>query len=442
MKLPYLFLGGLLTCACLPLAAQTAAPPPPPPVANPAASTSATSTPAAPAPVPPPFTSSAAVYSGVSGPGQPVTDDGRGGWVSGAGGVTYNGPNPKPGWHLNWGTRANGSAIAAGVIPPLIPLWNLHLRDTIITLGGDGKYYMTGSTGDNIWDRNDGIELYRSADLKKWDYLGLVWSVEKDGPAWVKSWKTLHNLPVRDVWAPEIHYIKGNYYLAYCMASNGTGILVSQSGKPEGPYVSPLQPDKRLGGGIDATLFQDDDGSVYFTNGGGGTIYKMKADMSGFDGPGHPIKFDPPADGSWTRASIAQEGASLFKANGKYYLGGAGFYKGRYSSVVAISDNIYGPYHDWHEAVPCGGGTNYFQDKDGHWWCAYFGNDDQSPFREKPAALRIEFDKDGLIHIAKKQPDFILQASARGGKSIWSEGNTTVAAPAPATPSASPKPTT
>jgi hypothetical protein len=427
----YPWLLGTFAVACLNASAQT-------PASNTTApAASATAAPA----VAPPFTSPAAVYSGISGPGQPVVGDGRGGWVSGPGGVTYSGSQPKPGWHLNWGTRANGSAITAGAIPPLRPLWDLHLRDTIIILGGDGKYYMTGSTGDNIWDRNDGIELYRSDDLKKWDYLGLVWSVDKDGPSWAKQWRTLHNLPARDVWAPEIHYIKGNYYFAYCMAPGGIGILVSKSGKPEGPYGSPLKPDGRLGGGIDATLFQDTDGSVYFTNGGGGTIYKMKADMSGFDGPGHPIKFDPPPDGSWTRGSIAQEGASLFKANGKYYLGGAAFYKGRYSSVVAIADNIYGPYHNWHEAVPCGGGTNYFQDKDGHWWCAYFGNDDQSPFREKPAALRIEFDQDSLIHIAKKQPDFVLQESARHGQSPWSEGNTTISPPPEATPT-SPKPST
>jgi hypothetical protein len=81
----------------------------------------------------------------------------------------------------------------------------------------------------------------------------------------------------------------------------------------------------RIGGGIDATLFEDDDGSVYFTSGGAGSIRKMLPDLSGFDGPAHNIQFEKPADGSWTRNNIAQEGASLFKHNGIYYLGGAVF---------------------------------------------------------------------------------------------------------------------
>jgi hypothetical protein len=59
------------------------------------------------------------------------------------------------------------------------------LRDTIINLGGDGYYYMTGSSGDNIWDVTSGIELWRSKDLQQWDYVGLVWSFVKDA-TWEK----------------------------------------------------------------------------------------------------------------------------------------------------------------------------------------------------------------------------------------------------------------
>jgi hypothetical protein len=54
------------------------------------------------------------------------------------------------------------------LLPPIKPLLKLHIRDTVICLGGDGNYYMTGSTGDNIWAFNDGVELWRSPDLKKW----------------------------------------------------------------------------------------------------------------------------------------------------------------------------------------------------------------------------------------------------------------------------------
>jgi enterochelin esterase-like enzyme len=309
--------------------------------------------------------------------------------------------------------RVTRSSVVAGLVPPLRPLIpNTQIRDTIIILGGDGNYYLTGSSGSNIWDHNDGIELWRSPDLKEWSYLGLVWSFEKDG-TWEKNWRW-HRNPVRAIWAPEIHYIKrlNNYFITISMPPGNRGILKSTTGKPEGPYVEALNlPGKKhfLQGGIDGTLFEDEDGKVYFTSDGAGTIYEMNDDLSGFVGEPHHIQFERPADGSWTRSSIAHEGASLFKRNGKYYLGGAGFYKGRYSSVVAISDNIYGPYKQWHDAVPCGGGTDYFKDKEGNWWCAFFGNDNTAPFREMPAAVRVDFDRDGKVFIADEQPAFALQ---------------------------------
>lgn len=320
-------------------------------------------------------------------------------------------------FHMNQrvtGSGVTGSAVKAGLIPDLKPLLaDTQLRDTIVLLGGDGNYYLTGSSGADIWDHNDGVEIWRSNDLRTWDYVGLVWSFAKDA-TWEKDWHW-HRKPVRALWAPELHYVKRlqNYFITISMPPGNRGILRSTTGKPEGPYVNALANDAYLPRGIDATLFEDDDGKVYFTSDGGGTIWEMNGDLSGFAGEGHPITYEKPADGSWTRSSVAFEGASIFKRNGRYYLTGAAFYKGRYSSVAAISDHIYGPYAHWHEAVPCGGGGDYFSDKEGNWWCTVFGNDDQMSFREKPAIVRIEFDADGLIHVAKDQPDFVLQETAR-----------------------------
>lgn len=347
----------------------------------------------------PVFTSRPEVYSGISGPGQPVVGDGSGGYRSGNDGVTYKGPDPKPGWKTDWGNRANGAAYKAGLLPHIKPIWDLHLRDTTIALADDGNYYMTGSSGDNIWDLVDGVELWKSSDLKTWDYLGLVWSVDRDG-TWEKKY--------RRVWAPEIHFIKHNFCIAYCMQGGGTGILISKTGKPEGPYINPITADKPLTNGIDATIFQDDDGKVYFSNGSAGRIYLMKDDLSGFDGPAHSIHFEADPKYLNGRKNLGHEGASLFKANGKYYLGAADTYQGRYSSMCAVSDSIYGPYSKIHEAVPCGGGTNYFKDKQGNWWDCVFGNDDSSSWREKPGIVKIDFAADGTIAVSKDQPDFVL----------------------------------
>jgi xylan 1,4-beta-xylosidase len=311
--------------------------------------------------------------------------------------------------------RANSPVVASGLIPNIRPLMDLHIRDTIIILGGDGNYYMTGSTGDDIWRKGDGIELWKSPDLRNWSYLGLVWSIARDG-----TWERAHSSPRYGVtlWAPEIRYIKKNYYLTYSMPPGDRGILKSTTGKPEGPYVSALAGEGRLAGEIDASLFEDDDGKVYLIS-APCSLALMKDDMSGLAEPMRtPILLGPdlnPAHHSTTCLTrreckdIGHEGPCLFKNGGKYYLTAADTYEGRYSSMVAMSDNIYGPYQMRHEAVPCGGGTDYFKDKECNWWCAFFGNDGQSPWREMPGIVKVDFAPDGKIIVAKDQPAFVLQ---------------------------------
>ena len=316
---------------------------------------------------------------------------------------------------------ANSSAVRNQLIPPIVPLIDLHIRDTVIRIGADGMYYLTGSVGDNIWARADGIELWRSADLKKWNYLGVVWSFAKDA-TWEKP-KDFRGVMVQSIWAPDFFYIKSqkNYFITFSMPPGDRGILKSTTGKPEGPYVNALADDAKLQGEIDLSLFEDDDGKVYAVW-GPCLMARMKDDMSGLaEVPRNPTLLDPDKDPTHHAANcptarncndIGHEGPCLFKHDGKYYLTGADTYQGRYSSMVAISDNVYGPYKMRHEAVPCGGGTNYFEDKEGNWWCAFFGNDTQAPFREMPAMVRIQFVQDGKISIADEQPAFVLQQGA------------------------------
>jgi beta-xylosidase len=333
--------------------------------------------------------------SGISGAGKPVEGNGWGGWRTGTDGLSKGAPS--------------ASVVKDGLLPPIKPLWELHLRDTVICLGGDGNYYMTGSSGDNIWDFNDGVELWRSGDLQKWDYLGVVWNIKRDG-TWEKEPRDLHGKPTVAIWAPEIHYLKklNTYVIVLSMAPSGISLLKSATGKPEGPYVNTVAGGKQLCGGIDPTIFEDDDGKVYFTNGPGGTIRLLKDDLSGFAETRKVELLNPDLNPAHHAKKIVErgmkgfghEGAVLFKANGKYYHGAVDDYEGRYSSCVAIADNIWGPYDKWHETVPCGGGTNFFQDKEGNWWCAFFGNDNKAPWREKPGAVRVEFDKDGKTKVA------------------------------------------
>ena len=53
---------------------------------------------------------------------------------------------------------ATCSEVKLGLIPNIKPLMDIQMRDTVIRIGGDGMYYLTGSTGEDVWDHNDGVE--------------------------------------------------------------------------------------------------------------------------------------------------------------------------------------------------------------------------------------------------------------------------------------------
>ena len=92
-------------------------------------------------------------------------------------------------------TQANNVAAAPAArsaepaepkLPPLKPLFDYPLRDTSVCVGGDGLYYLTGTTGHPTWWKtNEGIRVWRSADLKTWEPLGLVWKIDND--TWQKQ---------------------------------------------------------------------------------------------------------------------------------------------------------------------------------------------------------------------------------------------------------------
>lgn len=351
-------------------------------------------------------------YSGVSGPGLPVQpEDARGGWMSGLPGVRYSGRRRMPYPVLPWGEAATGAAVDKGLLPPIHPLMELQLRDTQICIGGDGAYYMTGSTGGNIWAFNDGVELWRSENLSDWAYLGLVWSLDREG-RWARSWRARRGVPFRAIWAPEIHYVSGNYFICFSVSRAGLGLLRSTTGRPEGPYEYAFSPEAHLRRGIDATLFQDDDGAVYLTYGSGDEIVRLKDDLSGYAEDWRRTSFveaDCLPASSRERCLkgeniLGYEGATMFRKDGLYYLGAVGNVEGRYSFVFAVSENIHGPYRMQHEAAPCAGGGNVFRDKQGRWWSTFFGNDEQSHFREKPGLIRVDFDAAGRIVVAEDQP--------------------------------------
>lgn len=353
------------------------------------------------------------------------------------------------------------------------PLFETWMRDTYVTLGPDGYYYMTGTTVSpdrkfaggfvHSWDYNDGIYLWRSKDLKDWQGLGLVWSFANDA-TWQKK-----GVPVaagahgpngepldsfyRAIWAPELHYIKSKkqWLMVACLSGKvGSFILKSTSGKPEGPYVNiegnadgPLFSVKDVAGilvpgstetgkysGIDGTLFEDDNGDVYFV-GKDHYIAKMKADLSALAEP-----FKRFAEKPYNPEPYI-EGVYLTKHGGKYQLlqtvwsvrqpDGSFSYienkeKGKafhsYDVVVAEADNIYGPYGLRYAAILEGGHNNLFVDKKGAWWSTVFFNPRGEcgklyPATCRPAIVAVKWKGGKLMPDSKRTNDFYASFTAK-----------------------------
>lgn len=255
-----------------------------------------------------------------------------------------------------------------------------HIRDPQCIKGSDGFFYMVGTPflhGSVPYARgiNEGIELFRSKTRSgPFESMGYVWKF--DTARWLNTrYFTIDQ--ERNIWAPQIHEFDGKWYLLFFATKfpkNGLeGYSIFQIGiavadNPLGPYTETT--DKPLISSPDPHLFRDDDGSVYLTY-GHGYIVKLKPGLDGLDGPVHLIY-------PKNAYNICNEGSTLFKANGKYYFGGAFSHQyydksGKwisqsYDCVLAEADSVYGPYGDRYIGLKNAGNNSFFKDSDGKWY--------------------------------------------------------------------------
>lgn len=301
---------------------------------------------------------------------------------------------------------------AALTVPVVVkPILNVWLRDTYVTLGPDGFYYMTGTTATagrkfpnnriHCWDYNDGIYLWRSKDMHSWQSLGLIWSFDKDAADWQKRGRPIAkgsksvngdmlDSMYRALWAPEIHYLKNKkkWVIVACLNGDmGSFVLTSSSGKPEGPYQN-IEGNKThtIFPEIDLSIFEDNNGEVYLL-GHDHYIARMKNDLSDIAEPFKklietPYNPEPYIEGIYLdkhngKYQLLQTVWSVPKTDGTYtYLRDNAKNKTleSYDVVIAEADNIYGPYGPRYAAILEGGHNNLFCDKQGGWWSTTFFN--------------------------------------------------------------------
>ena len=138
---------------------------------------------------------------------------------------------------------------------------DFRIRDPFV-LAEDGVYYLYES---KPWNGGRGVFVRRSVDLERWTDRRQVMRVADD-------------VPVRSVWAPEVHKYKGSYYLfvtltmekgAYAVATlvpgrenmaAPRGVWVYKADSPLGPFVpvknGPVTPQDWMT--LDGTLYVED----------------------------------------------------------------------------------------------------------------------------------------------------------------------------------------
>ena len=251
------------------------------------------------------------------------------------------------------------------------PIFTDQTRDSQACLGPDGNYYLAATSGDrdffygpHAWMKNEGIMLRRSSDLVTWENMGWVWTFARDG-TWARDPGTFHGRAAQAVWAPEIHYFNGQYWLVYSVNfttdKHAFGIGLLHADKPGGPWQE-VTPGHPISEGYDPSLFRDDDGKVYLIR-NRSLMAQMKDDMSG---PAEPFRTIAPSN----YPCVGFEGPCLFKYKGRYYFVAAETMlhadgKTSYDAVAASAEHVYGPYGPRYVAIRYGGHNGFFVDKEG-----------------------------------------------------------------------------
>ena len=315
-----------------------------------------------------------------------------------------------------------GATLAAALL--LAPVARAHnytefwsdypVRDTCVTfVAALDTYFLIGTTGSPTWwSSNKGVQLWRSADMRSWSAIGtrtlpgeqfpFVWTFESD-----RTWQNLTS-GTPALWAPELHYIDGTFFIPYCVSGSptGTGLLRSTSGRPEGPYAD-VKPAAPLTTQIDASLFQDPASSTVFFLHQNGLISAMNADMTDLlpNNETLLVAADGQAAGFEGVFALPWQGAVFVEAARFEDLGAGQVYSCHV--MRSLTGSIYGPFGPSYLLDPHCGHSVLFADREGQLWSTVFGNDATAPFHERPGAFRIEVNETGqLVPVAGSRVDF------------------------------------
>ena len=248
----------------------------------------------------------------------------------------------------------------------------------------DADYYLVNSS----FTHYPGIPIFHSRDLINWTQIGNV----IDRPDMLD----FSGLTVsRGVFAPTIEFHGGVFYVINTCVDCGGNFVVTAT-DPAGPWSDPIWLPHI--GGIDPSLFFDEDGKVYILNNdapegepryeGHRAVWIREVDAQTFE----PVSDAVVAVNGGVDLSeqpVWIEGPHLYKVDGKYLLSAAEGGTGpQHSQVILIAKSPLGPFtphpdnpiltqrdlpEDRAEPITSVGHADFTQDSEGNWWAVFLG---------------------------------------------------------------------
>jgi arabinoxylan arabinofuranohydrolase len=190
---------------------------------------------------------------------------------------------------------------------PICPI-GTYIADPTARVWQDGKLYIYGSTDESVTEYcSYHHDVMYTSDLTKWTFVPRVFASRGEGD------QVPHVDP--PLYAPDIQYKNGTYYLYYCTPYTGYCEGVASSKSPLGPFKHEVNLNVGRYQEIDPTIFLDDDGQAYyywgqFTLKGA----KMKPSMTELDTLSIQNNLID------NKTHFFHEGSFVMKRNGIYYV--------------------------------------------------------------------------------------------------------------------------
>lgn len=236
--------------------------------------------------------------------------------------------------------------------------------DPSICRNGD-DYYLVTST----FQFFPGVPVFHSKDMVNWKQIGHCLTRKSQLP--LDGARTSGG-----IYAPTIRYHNGVFYMVTTNVTGGGNFYVTTT-NPAGEWSEPIWVKQ---GGIDPTIFFDDNGEVYFTSTGNKSIVLSKMDIkTGI------LLSDVKTIWHGTGGRYP-EAPHIYKLNGWYYLmiaeGGTEY---GHMETIARSKNIWGPYESnpdnpiithrsaagQHSPIQGTGHADIIQAHDNSWWMVF-----------------------------------------------------------------------